>query len=217
MSVAYHNASTECTSFVPPQNEGELRTPASDGFTIRAAHRADNGNVHWRLVWPDFAEFLGVPDSEIRKLEPYYRSGALAEAAASKGYDPSCVGALSAYVSKRTRALRSAAALGFDPIYLWPATASKWPKHYQRLAAPAETISNTAAPEPSWIDLVGATAVDGDQGDAESMPMDEAIASAESFIVAIDCLPVGKDIRTRLKGHVQSHIELLRRIGGDPA
>lgn len=44
-----------------------------------------------------------------------------------------------------------------------------------------------------------------------------AIASAEAIAVAIDCLPVGKDIRTRLKGHVQAHIELLRRIGGDPA
>lgn len=50
-----------------------------------------------------------------------------------------------------------------------------------------------------------------------SAQQQHAVASAEAIAVAIDCLPVGKDIRTRLMGHVQAHIELLRRIGGDPA
>jgi len=44
-----------------------------------------------------------------------------------------------------------------------------------------------------------------------------AIASAESFAVAIDCLPVGKDIRNRLQAHVRAHIDLLRSCAGDAA
>lgn len=44
-----------------------------------------------------------------------------------------------------------------------------------------------------------------------------AIASAEGFAVAIDCLPVGKDIRNRLQSHIQAHIYLLRLASGDPA
>jgi transcriptional regulator with XRE-family HTH domain len=46
---------------------------------------------------------------------------------------------------------------------------------------------------------------------------DIAIASAESFAVAIDCLPVGKDIRARLQAHIQAHIYLLRRCAGESA
>lgn len=44
---------------------------------------------------------------------------------------------------------------------------------------------------------------------------DLAIASAETFAVAIDCLPVGKDIRNRLQAHIQAHIYLLRRCAGE--
>lgn len=218
MNHAYHNASAQCTGFVPSQDEAKQRTPASDGFTIRAAHRADNGNVYWKLIWVDFADFLGCDPSTILHLRSRWKSrDKLKDAAHAAGYAPECVDALESSGGHYCRKFRAAAALGFDPIYLWPATASKWPKRYQRLAAPPETTSNTAAPEPSWIDLVGATAVDGDQGDAEATPMDEAIASAESFAVAIDCLPVGKDIRNRLQAHVRAHIDLLRSCAGDAA
>lgn len=47
--------------------------------------------------------------------------------------------------------------------------------------------------------------------------IETAVSSAEAIAVAVDCLPVGKDIRNRLQAHVRAHIELLRRIGGDPA
>lgn len=43
----------------------------------------------------------------------------------------------------------------------------------------------------------------------------QAVASAEAIAVAIDCLPIGADIRERLNAHVQEHITLLRRISGD--
>lgn len=218
MSVTYHKAYLDRTVFVPSRNETELnRTPAMDGFRICSGRRASNGNVHWRLIWPDFACFLGVADSEIRKHAPYDRPAALAEAAAAKGYDPLCVKALGGSSTKMTLALRSAVALGFDPIYLWPATASKWPTHYQRIASDNAQPSSTPPSGLSWLDRVGETSANNRPASAAVISLTDAIASAESFTVAVDCLPVGKDIRNRLQAHVRAHIELLRRIGGDPA
>jgi hypothetical protein len=40
----------------------------------------------------------------------------------------------------------------------------------------------------------------------------QAIATAEAFGIAIDALPVGKDIRTRLKSHLDAHIATLQAL-----
>ena len=40
-----------------------------------------------------------------------------------------------------------------------------------------------------------------------------ALASAEAFRLAIDALPVGRDIRSRLAAHLDAHIATIRAIG----
>lgn len=108
------------------------RTPAGDGFQIQDHHRAANGNIQWRLIWRDFATFVGLSDEDLVSHDPLWLRDKLSMAAIARGYDYSCVGALlTPHV--RGLAISHAAALGFDPIYLWPATASKWPHASQRL------------------------------------------------------------------------------------
>lgn len=102
------------------------RTPAGDGFAIHDRHRAANGNIHWRLIWRDFASFVGLTDDDLVSHDPLWLHDKLSMAAIARGYDYSCVGALlNPYV--RSDAIAYAAALGFHPLYLWPATAKKWP------------------------------------------------------------------------------------------
>lgn len=120
------------------------RTPAGDGFAIHDRHRAANGNIHWRLIWRDFASFVGLTDDDLISHDPLWLRDKLSMAAIARGYDYSCVGALlNPYV--RADATSYAAALGFDPIHLWPATASKWPHASQRLPVPLATARTNLA------------------------------------------------------------------------
>lgn len=196
MSATYHKPTALCTANVPSQNETEpKRTPAMDGFQIMPAHRSEAGNVRWNLIFLDFADFLQVPRAEVLSGGRWTQRTVLEVAATSAGYDPRCVGALESSGGAYRRKFAAAAALGFDPIYLWPARAVTWPIKYQTLNG----YARAAAPS-----------------NARSL-ISEAIASAEGFAVAIDCLPVGKDIRNRLQSHIQAHIYLLRLASGDPA
>jgi hypothetical protein len=120
------------------------RTPAGEGFVIQDGHRAANGNIQWRLIWRDFAGFLGLTDADLVSHDPLWLRDKLSIAAIARGYDYSCVGALlNPYV--RADAISYAAALGFDPIYLWPAMASKWPHASQRLPMPLATARGNLA------------------------------------------------------------------------
>lgn len=293
MSLTYHKPTALCTANVPSQNETEpKRTPAMDGFQIMPAHRSETGNVRWNLIFLDFADFLQVPRAEVLSGGRWTQRTVLEEAATSAGYDPRCVSALESSGGAYRRKFAAAAALGFDPIYLWPARATTWPPRYQTLdgrapvAAPAKANTDritdvptrdgtAAACKASWalsedarlrlraaVQAFGGPAKvaratglqggtlnkilhgSGDVGAArlaaiasvccesidylmtgqspepEQTPLAHvklAIASAEGFAVAIDCLPVGKDIRNRLQSHIQAHIYLLRLASGDPA
>lgn len=42
----------------------------------------------------------------------------------------------------------------------------------------------------------------------------QAIAQARAFAAMVDALPVGRDIRNRLAGHLQAHVELLEHLHG---
>ena len=115
------------------------RTPAGDGFVILPRHRDDRtGNIHWRLIWRDFAHFLGVSDDDILDHDPLWLRDRLSATAEARGYDGSCVGALCwSLVLDRQDALTYAAALGFDPIHLWPGRCARWPRELQYLPSPA--------------------------------------------------------------------------------
>jgi hypothetical protein len=47
---------------------------------------------------------------------------------------------------------------------------------------------------------------------AQPGQVEAVLASAQMFRVAIDALPVGKDIRTRLNVHLDAHINLCRAL-----
>lgn len=145
MTAVYHKPASDCTVFVLSRNETPGgKTPAADGFQILDKHRAANGNIQWRLVWRDFATFIGLTDEDLVSHDPLWLRDKLSMAAIARGYDYSCVGALlNPHV--RSDAIAYAAALGFDPIYLWPATVSKWPHAAQRLPVPLATARDNIA------------------------------------------------------------------------
>ena len=138
MRSTYHNDASICTAFVPSHK----RTLASDGFSIGELQRCPNGNVSWTRTQPALAAFLGFPLTENQRV--CWRSEL-----EWRGYDPDCLKALRR-PHMPSAALSHAAALGFDPIYLWPATASKWPVQYQRIAGDKVAAPSAAtAPQRS--------------------------------------------------------------------
>lgn len=147
MTYRYHNASTDRTTFVLSQ-DGTRRTPADDGFVILPRHRDDRtGNIHWRLIWRDFAHFLGVSDDDILDHDPLWLRDRLSATAEARGYDGCCVGALCwTLVLDRQDALTYAAALGFDPIHLWPGRCGRWPRELQYLPVPSSAAPSPARP-----------------------------------------------------------------------
>ena len=66
-----------------------------------------------------------------------------------------------------------------------------WPRRFGPAALPEKQL---ARPVPKERDLTA------------------ALASARAFRVAIDALPVGKDIRTRLLAHLDEHIAAIEAI-----
>ncbi|WP_446653092.1 hypothetical protein [Blastomonas sp.] len=116
------------------------RTPKGDGFVILPEHRGLSGNIQWGLIWRDFAKFVGIAQCDILSRDPMWIRDELSEAARQCGYDHRCVGALCLMLAETPEEAHNyAAALGFDPIYLWPTRAARWPEHLQRLAAPVST------------------------------------------------------------------------------
>lgn len=122
MTRTYHKLPALCTANVP----SPFGTPALDGFLVKSGHRAANGNVHWALIWPDFARFLGLSPKALENLPWNDINWHLAVAALKRGYDPKCVLALKVPAGRRSDALTAAAALGFDPAFLWPVHAHAW-------------------------------------------------------------------------------------------
>lgn len=213
MSVTYHKPTALCTANVPPWNHAVVkRTPASDGFQILPCHRNPNGNVSWSKIQKDLVLFLG---GEIRGL--WWTKSYAEQLVRESPYDDDLLKVFRAPNTPNI-GFHRAKAFGFDPVFIWPNAASKWPSHFHHLPRADEALAPDAVPdEESESGVVSESqALDIQPADLGAT-VAEAIASAESFTVAVDCLPVGKDIRNRLQAHVRKHIELLRRIGGDPA
>lgn len=86
-------------------------------------------------------------------------------------------------------------------LYRWMMGADPGREHLAKLAKAVDVT-------PDWI-------LHGGSPDSPT-PIPEALApalaTARSFAVAIDALPVGKDIRTRLRDHLDRHIAVLEAL-----
>lgn len=219
MSVAYHKAEPRCTGFVhASRDETSQASPTvrQGGFNLRGVDRSPDGDIDRKTFLYELRIFLqkglwhhtlGPGDTSLAPPFVWRRNPLRPDASEAKQ--------LKQYWA-RTNELCQQAGIAHplnDQLKTYPL------QEYIGMCGfrPAQVDDQWMTPELAadlgfevwelWPSLRNAAP----QG------IDEAIASAESFAVAIDCLPVGKDIRNRLQSHVHAHIELLRRIAGDPA
>lgn len=92
--------------------------------------------------------------------------------------------------------------------------ASHFPKtldHYLSCRAKARHVERVSA-MPERVGRMAAALLAHDPFATQDLH-DRALLEAEALRVAIDALPVGKDIRTRLQAHLDRHLETLRGLG----
>lgn len=212
MNQAYHNASTDRTTFVPSPNGTTPISVRDGGFSLAHVERGENGNVVQNALRGALWMFL----TNSKPGTDWWEFGFAPSAARHK--QPWNAYTRSELLTWKERA---------DAYWQMKGVPSPVRDDFTRFTLPeymSERGFIAADIDNQWMVPGLARDLGFDQDDLwpslrnPVVPgLDEAIASAESFAVAIDCLPVGKDIRNRLQAHVRAHIDLLRSCAGDAA
>lgn len=212
MSAVYHKQTTGRTVFVPSLNgtEAERPTVREFGFSLAHVKRDQLGNV-------DQVDLRGELWMFLTNSQPgmnWWEFGHVPSAAKNK--QPWDIDTRRDLLSWQKRA---------DSYWRMKGVPSPVKSDFTRFTLPeyiAECGLKIADIDNQWMTPELAADLGFEVWElwpslrnAAPEGIDEAIASAESFAVAIDCLPVGKDIRNRLQAHIQAHIDLLRRCAGD--
>lgn len=212
MMAAYHNTTSKCITNVSPRNGATPISVRDAGFSLANVERSENGNVVQNKLRGELWMFL----TNSQPGTAWWEFGfAPHEARRKQPWDADTRREL---LSWKERADAYWQIKGVPSPVRDDFTRFTLPEYMSERGFIAADIDN------QWMNPGLARDLGFDQDDLWPslrnlvVPgLDEAIASAESFAVAIDCLPVGKDIRNRLQAHVRAHIDLLRSCAGDAA